>query len=249
MVSKFYQFKNKANDIIDIYVYGEIVGGSDKWDESEVTFNDFKNNLEGLKGNETVNMFINSIGGSVITTQGIVAMLQRAKAKGVMINAYIDGLGASCASFLPLVANNVYIYSSSLLMIHKPMSSVFGANSNELSKMIDTLDKIENDVIIPLYMSKAKEGVTEDYIKDLMAKETWLSSTEILDIFNVTLLTEEKELVACIKDKTILDNYKNVPSTLLSNIDNIDNKVDIEFEDKFDEELELAKAKLKLALL
>ncbi len=98
-MSKFYEFKNKTDKNIDIYVYGEIIGGSEKWDESDVTFNDFRDNLERLTGKETINMYINSVGGSVTTTQGIIAMLKRAKEKGVTINATIDGIGASCASF------------------------------------------------------------------------------------------------------------------------------------------------------
>jgi len=171
---KFYEFKNKANNNIDIYVYGEIVSGSDKWDDSDVTFKDFKDNLEGLTGNEIINMYINSPGGSVIATQGIVAMLQRAKSKGVTINATIDGLGASCASFLPLVADNIYTYKSSLMMVHHPMSSAFG-NVKDLQGQINILNKIEKDVMLTIYMSKVRDGVSEEHIKDLIDKESWLS--------------------------------------------------------------------------
>ncbi|AJA42860.1 Clp protease ClpP [Clostridium tetani] len=239
-MNKFYEFKNKAN-VIDIYVYGEIVSGSDKWDESDVTFNDFKDNLEGLTGNETINMYINSCGGSVIATQGILAMLQRAKDKGVTINATIDGLGASCASFLPLVANNVYAYNSSMLMIHKPFTFAMG-NADELQEQAEILNKIENSVMMPLYMSKVKEGITEDYIKDLVRKETWLNAKEMSNIFNIEILEDDKELVACVKDKSILNNYKNIPEQLKNKLTDKDKQ-------QTTDELELAKAKLKLELL
>lgn len=242
-MNKFYEFKNKANNTIDIYVYGEIVSGSDKWDESDVTFNDFKDNLEGLTGNETINMYINSCGGSVFATEGIIAMLQRAKAKGVTINAYIDGIGASCASFLPLIAHNVYAYNSSMLMIHKPFTFAMG-NADELTEQIEVLNKIENNVMMPLYMSKVKEGITEDYIKDLVKKETWLSAKEMSNIFNIEILEDDKELVACVKDKSILNNYKNIPQQLKNKLTN-----DKKQEQQTTDELELAKAKLKLELL
>ncbi|ACO85568.1 Clp protease [Clostridium botulinum] len=241
-MSKFYEFKNKTDNNIDIYVYGEIIGGSKKWDESDVTFNDFRDNLERLTGKETINMYINSCGGSVIATQGIIAMLQRAKDKGVTINATIDGLGASCSSFLPLIADNVYAYNSSMLMIHKPFTFAIG-NSDELKAQIEMLDKIENNVMMPIYMSKVKEGITEDYIKDLVAKETWLSAKEMSNIFNIEILEDNKELVACVRDKSILDNYKNIPQQLKNKLqkdnDNTQNT----------NELELAKARLKLELL
>ncbi|MBD5643194.1 Clp protease ClpP [Clostridium botulinum] len=241
-MSKFYEFKNKTDNNIDIYVYGEIIGGSEKWDESDVTFNDFRDNLERLTGEETINMYINSCGGSVIATQGIIAMLQRAKDKGATINATIDGLGASCSSFLPLIADNVYAYNSSMLMIHKPFTFAMG-NADELKAQIEVLDKIENNVMMPIYMSKAKEGITEDYIKDLVAKETWLSAKEMSNIFNIEILEDNKELVACVRDKSILDNYKNIPQQLKNKLqkdnDNVQNT----------DELELAKARLKLELL
>ncbi|ACA54243.1 prophage LambdaBa02, Clp protease family protein [Clostridium botulinum A3 str. Loch Maree] len=187
-------------------------------------------------------MYINSCGGSVIATQGIIAMLQRAKDKGVTINSTIDGLGASCSSFLPLIADNVYAYNSSMLMIHKPFTFAVG-NADELKAQIEVLDKIENNVMMPIYMSKAKEGITEDHIKDLVAKETWLSAKEMSNIFNIEILEDNKELVACVRDKSILDNYKNIPQQLKNKLqkdnDNSQNT----------DELELAKARLKLELL
>lgn len=243
-MSKFYEFKNSADNNIDIYVYGEIISGTYKWDESDVTFQDFKDKLEPLTGSETINLYINSIGGSVITTQGIIAMLKRAKDKGVKINATIDGLGASCASFLPLIADNVYAYKSSLLMVHHPFTLCYG-NVNDLQAQIDILNKIENDVMMPIYMSKAKEGVTEEKIKEKIDKESWLSATEMSELFNIIILEEDKELVACVKDKSILNTYKNIPEALKDKL----NKKVSDKDDSKEKELELLKLKLELELL
>ena len=80
--NKFYDIKNSDDNNVDIYVYGEIIGGTYKWDESDVTFEDFKDTLENIDSTKTVNLYINSCGGSVFTTQGIIAMLQRVKTKG-----------------------------------------------------------------------------------------------------------------------------------------------------------------------
>lgn len=242
-MNKFYEFKNKAEETLDIMVYGEIIsGGTDnKWDDTDVCFQDFKNALDNLGSTKTINMYINSVGGSVITTQGILAMLQRVKDKGITIDSYIDGLGASCASFLPMISDNIYAYNSSLLMIHKPMSGTWG-NANDMQKTIDILDKMEDSVMLPLYMSKAKDGVTEEQIKDLLSKETWLDAKEMSDLFNITILTESKDLVACINDKNILNTYKNVPQQLKNTLE----KPTVE---DSEEDIELLKAKLKLALI
>lgn len=239
--NKFYDIKNNV-DNINIYVYGEIIGGSEKWDESDVTFKDFKDTLENIDSSKTVNLYVNSCGGSVFTTQGIIAMLQRVKAKGVTINAYIDGIGASCASFLPMIADNIYCYSSSILMVHHPMSCCWG-NVNDFIEEITLLNKIEDSVMMPLYMGKAKEGITEEQIKDLIDKESWLSAKEMTDLFNITLLEDDKELVACVKDKSILKNYKNIPQQLEDKINDKD-----KLEDKQEKELETKQNKIEDAL-
>ena len=213
--NRFYNFIS-TNKKHELYVYGEIVGGSSKWDESDVVFDDFKNKLNEMEDNSTLDIYVNSPGGSVFTTQGIVAALRRAKDRGITINAYIDGLGASCASWLPFVADNLYVYPQSIMMIHKPMSIAFG-NSNQMKKEIEVLDKIENDVIVPLYMERAKDGVTEEFIKEKMAAETWFTANEINELFNVTMLSEEKNIVCC-ADKNVLNRYSNVPKELLNRL-------------------------------
>lgn len=210
-MKKFYNF-TKVGNTNNLYVYGAIVDGVDKWDETDVTFKDFQDTLSNIKKGETLNMYINSPGGSVFTTQTITSMLRRSKDAGVTINAYIDGLGASCGSWLPCVADNVYIYPQSVMMIHKPMGGVMG-NAIEMQQQIEILDKIENGVIIPLYMEKAKEGVTSEQLQNLMAKETWLTANEIIELFNFTLLDEDKQITCCV-DKNIFKNYCNVPTRI-----------------------------------
>lgn len=216
--NRFYNFIS-TNKKHELYVYGEIVGGSSKWEESDVVFDDFKNKLNEMEDNSTLDIYVNSPGGSVFTTQGIVAALRRAKDRGITVNAYIDGLGASCASWLPFVADNLYVYPQSIMMIHKPMSIAFG-NSDQIKKEIEVLDKIENDVIIPLYMERAKDGVTEEFIKEKMAAETWFTANEINELFNVTMLSEEKKLVCC-ADKNVLERYSNVPKELLNQMNEV----------------------------
>lgn len=223
---KFYEFKNQLDkNSLDIMLYGEIISGGydSKWDSTDITFQDFKDTLDqiGVDGNsiDTVNIYINSVGGSVFTTQGIVAMLQRVKDKGITINSYIDGIGASCSSFLPMISDNIYAYSSSLLMIHKPMNISMG-NANDFQEQINLLNKVEDSVMMPLYMSKAKEGVTEEQIKNMLSAETWLNAQEMSQIFNITILEESKDLVACVGNKDILKNYKNIPTNLKSKLVN-----------------------------
>lgn len=201
---KFYEFKNVAENEYSLYVYGEIV--DEKLWDNDVDISDFREALEGVPIGAKLNMYVNSVGGNVFATSGMVSMLQRAKQNGITIDAYIDGLSASCASWLVMVADNIYIYKNSVMMIHKPMVMSYG-NANDLQKDIEVLNKIEDGVIIPIYAEKARDSV--EVIKDMMTAETWLTADEIQEHFNVTLIDEEKKVENIKSD--LFNTYKNTP--------------------------------------
>ena len=245
--NRFYKFNNLADNQKELYVYGVIVDGADKWDESDVTFKDFKDTLESMSKGSTLNMYINSPGGDVFTTQSAIAMIRRAKDRGVKVVAYIDGLAASCGSWLPMIADEICIYPQSIMMIHKPLCFVYG-NADEMKKEIEVLDKIENDVIIPLYMEKAKEGVTEDQLREKMANETWLNADEIQEMFNVTLLEDERKIACCV-DKEVFKNYSNIPESLLKIVNEEDTKETEKEEDATSNEDSMKELEDKIANL
>lgn len=212
MKNKFYNFVTTKTSN-DLYLYGAIISG-EKWDETDVTFQDFKDKIDELTDNSVLNIYQNSPGGDCFACSSMVALLQRAKDRGITINAYIDGLSASCSSWISCMADNLYLYTQSILMLHKPMSCTWG-NADEMQKEIDILDKIQNDVMMPIYMKKVKEGITEDQIQELVNNETWLSATEIQEYFDCILL-EDKKQIACSVDKNLFNRYNNVPKELLN---------------------------------
>ena len=210
-VSRFYNFVN-SKDETDLYLYGEIVNGSSKWDESDVTFKDFTDTIDRMT-HTTLNIHVNSPGFAVFASNAIVTLLKSAKTKGVTINSYIDSLGASCASWIPLVADNVYIYRKSIMMVHKPMTCMMGANAKDLQKEIDLLNNIENNIMMPIYMNKVRDGITEEDIRNMVDEETWLECDKIMETFNVTLLEDEKDIECCV-DKDTMKDYKNIPDNI-----------------------------------
>lgn len=247
-MNKFYNFISNNNKS-ELYLYGAIV--SEKWSEDDVDFKDFKTAIDKITDNSTLEVYVNSPGGEVFVTQSIISLLKRAKAtKNITLNCYIDGLGASCASWLPMLADNLYIYNGSILMLHKPLSMVWG-NANEMRKEIELLDKIENSEMIPMYMSKAKETLTEDILKDMLSEETWLTSDEIENYFNVTRLEDDKKMVASV-DKELFDQYKNVPESLKNTLkdtkEEVDQKAIEVVEDLKEKELNNKKKLLELEL-
>lgn len=221
-MKNFFEFKNITSTEADLFIYGEIVQekSADWWtgeeSQTEIGLMDFKKSLDELGNIQKLNIYINSPGGDVFTASTMISMLERQKDKGTEINAYVDGLSASAASFLMFVADNIYLYKNSMVMVHKPMSWAVG-NANDMQKTIDALNKIEDSVMIPMYLSKAK--CDEVLIKELIDAETWLSSTEMQEYFDVTVLNEEKVAVASISSK-LFDKYKNVPDFIKNGLNN-----------------------------
>ena len=172
-------------------------------------FYDFKTTLDSLNDNSTLNMYVNSPGGSVFAASTMTSMLQRVKeTKNIKIKAYVDVLAASAASFLIMVADEINMYTNSMLMVHKPLSFAYG-NAKELQKEIDVLNAIEDNVMIPLYEKKAK--CNRETIKNLIDVESWLSAEEVDGLFDINLLNTHKECDACV-DENLFKRYKNVPN-------------------------------------
>lgn len=218
---KFYEFKNITSSDADLYVYGEIVQDDIDWwtgesDPTLVGLQTFKEELDNLGNIKNLNMYINSPGGDVFVASTMISMLNRFKQNGKTINAFVDGLSASAASFLMMVADEINLYKNSVVMVHKPMSFAYG-NANEMQKTIDALNKIEDSVMMPMYMGKAK--ASEKEIKELIDEETWLGTSDMNKYFNVTLLDEEKVAVASIKSN-LFKNYKNVPDFIKNSLEN-----------------------------
>jgi len=215
---KFYEIKNQTETSNDLYIYGDIVTEKRmEWDgkewrpsETDVDLKDFRELVEGMTGNQTLNIFLNSGGGSVFAASAMVSMLKRAQARGVKVVSYIDGLAASAASLFPMVSDESHIYANSMLMIHKPLASLLFAmmNANELNKLADELESIENGTLVPIYKSRTK--LTDQKLKNAIANETWFTAEEIMENFDgFTLHDEEKAAAACTSD--FFAKYKNTP--------------------------------------
>ena len=217
-------FKNISSTSADFYVYGDIVDEKmpDFWtgeiSSTEVDTNAMKNELDELqnKGIKEFNIYINSPGGSVFAASTMVSLLKRFKQNsGAKVHGFIDGLCASAATYLLMVADDINVYQNSIMMIHKPLTFSFG-NANDLQKDIDTLNTIENDMMIPMYMNKCK--VDEKKLKNLINEETWFSGNEndemfIGNYFDVNYLDEAKQVAAC-TSKNLFKNYKHIPKEL-----------------------------------
>ncbi|EEL33099.1 ATP-dependent Clp protease proteolytic subunit [Bacillus cereus Rock3-28] len=208
--------KASANgNTADVFIYGEITKYA--WEEyGEVSSITFKNELDELgNGIETINLYINSPGGSVFETMAIIAMLQRHPAKVI---SYIDGIGASCASVLPMISDKIIMYANSMLMVHNAWTYASG-NADQLRKAADDIERI-NKSMVQHYLTRAGDKLDEDILKQLLDAETWLSADEAMEYGLCDEIISANNAAACLDEKW-MHEYKNVPQQLVNTQANI----------------------------
>lgn len=135
-----------------------------------VNASDFVRDLESLDV-ETINLRVNSPGGSVFDGVAIMNALRRHPANVV---ATVDGLAASAASFIIQAADEVIMGPGTELMIHEASNICWG-NAGDMLEMAGNLDRISG-TIAGIYAERA--GGTVDEWRAAMKAETWYTADE-----------------------------------------------------------------------
>ncbi len=217
---KFWDIKNATSTSGDIYIYGDIC--SYKWDDTDTTANSFKEDLDALGDITSLNIYVNSPGGSVFQGQAIYSMLRRHKAK---INMYIDGVAASIASIIVMAGDSIFMPKNAMMMIHNPWTFTYG-NSMDLRKQADDLDKIRES-LIEAYLNKSGDNLSREKLIEIMDGETWLTAKECHEYGLCDELLEEKDISASTNIE-ILNKYKNTPKDLLEKLKTKKNNDDVD---------------------
>lgn len=136
----------QADDSVDLIIYGNI--GASWWDDESVTA---KSVLEGLKdfSGTTINVRINSYGGSVSDGVAIHNELRRHARKGATVNVSIDGAACSIASLIAMAGDSITMPSNTLMMLHAPWGGLYIEGnaklvrevSDEFASVLETFGK------------------------------------------------------------------------------------------------------------
>lgn len=187
-INKFWKFQNKVKNEGDepniervLFLNGTIA--EESWFDDDITPGIFKDELMKEKGDLTV--WINSPGGDVFAAAQIYNMLINYKDKVIV---KIDGIAASAASVIAMAGDEIYMSPVSMLMIHNPMTGVFG-DKNELKKAVSMLDEVKES-IINAYISKS--NLSREKISNLMDSETWMNANKALELGFCSGILERK---------------------------------------------------------
>jgi ATP-dependent Clp protease, protease subunit len=206
-----FEIKNQTDTTADLFIMGDIVSDEwGKWCDDDTCPSDIIDFLKNLDGVSMLNLHINSGGGSVFAGIAIYNMLKRHSAT---ITTYIDGIAASIASVIACAGDKIIIPKNATFMIHKPSNGYFFTmmNADQLRKDADTLDTCQKS-ILNTYMTKVKEGVTEEQINALINAETWLVGNDVSEYFDFEI-EESNQAVAC--SSAYFDKYENTPQDLV----------------------------------
>lgn len=192
---------NKTSDTsAEVFLYGDIGGWMDG-----VSAEDFGKDIAGLDV-ETIDVRLNSGGGSVFEGQAIYNALNRHPAK---ITMHIDGLAASIASVIAMAGDTINITEGSHIMIHKPWSLAMG-DSKSMRKEADVLDSLESG-IIDIYAARTNKS--RDQLEKWLSAETWFKGQDAVDAGFADAVIPAKRKQNAIRSN-ILMHYVNTPKEL-----------------------------------
>lgn len=186
-VGKYFSLvTDDKNEAADLYIFGDICSDDWKWYESDTSSLDIVHALESLTVS-AIRVHINSNGGDV--SQGL-AIYNTLKNSGKEVITIDDGFACSAASVIFMAGTKRQMNCASLLMIHN-VWTIGQGNSEDFRKLADDLDAI-NQASVEAYKSVAT--ISEEQIKDLMNKETWISPKEAVEYgFATEILNAETE--------------------------------------------------------
>lgn len=167
--NKKYFSMERTEQSATINIYGDITSWD--WFDGEISAATLSKQLEALGDVDQIDVYINSYGGEVAEGLAIYNALRRHKAK---VTTYCDGFACSIASVVFMAGDERVMNEASLLMIHNAWTWAAG-NAEELRKMAEDLDKI-TQASVEAY--KAHSSLSEEEIKELMDKETWILPEE-----------------------------------------------------------------------
>ena len=136
---------------------------------------------------ESVEVEINSPGGSVMEGQRIYNALRGMSARGVAITTTVNGRAASMGSVIMLAGDSRQITRGSRIMIHEA-SMVSWGDARTLRKNSELLEGISSE-IATLYSERT--GGDKDEIRQLMYAETWMDADKAKSLGFATVILKD----------------------------------------------------------
>ncbi len=167
-----HEFKTETNDDkTEITIYGPI---GDYWFTESTSASDVKKALKDNESKEII-LNLNSGGGDAFDGIAIYNQLKKHDAK-IIVN--IDGFAASAASVIAMAADELYMGTGTMMMIHEASTFAWGTKK-EMKATLNALEGLDSS-LADIYMTRFKGERSE--IETFIENETWFTVDEAVSI-------------------------------------------------------------------
>lgn len=183
---EFYTLASSDGISAELTLYGDIVEERpiDWWTGEPIEGNfivqsEFLNDLEAVKNCKSLTIRINSAGGDAAVSVLIHNRLRELAMNGMKLSCIVDGVAMSGGSLIMCACEDVQVYPSSIIMIHKCWSFLYGGyNADELREAAvrqDAIDKAQ----VGIYARKT--GMSETQLLHMMGNTTYMTGRDAVD--------------------------------------------------------------------
>lgn len=165
------------------------------------------------KGVKSLDLRINSPGGSVFEAQAIYARLQEWPGN---ITVHVDSLAASAASVIAMAGDKIKMAAGAQMMIHAPWTIAIG-NARDFRDTADLLDRVQRS-ITKAYT--ARTGLDEKKVGDLLnhlPDGTWMDAEQAVELGFADEVVEPVRVAASYDVGRWLDMY-NAPKKVVEEL-------------------------------
>lgn len=188
-----------------LYLYGPI-GPYDDW--GDISAKSVASALAQMPSNATLNIYVNSVGGSVFEGVAIYQQLRRFKGKKIV---QIDSLAASIASVIAMAGDEIHMGFNAQVMIHDPEGGAYGREA-DLRKYADLL-KSTKETLVDTYVARTKQS--RNTISAWMGDETWFRAEDAVKHgFADKVVNADTDSDVDDRSKIILAKYKHTPKEI-----------------------------------
>lgn len=196
-------------------------------------------------GKSRIQVWINSVGGSVVDGYSILGAMLKTKAK---VDTYNIGVAASTAGWLFQAGRNRDMSDYATWMGHNPYTAD-GSESAILTKFRESIIQI----------IAQRTGMSNDEVGVMLDKETYLNATECKDLgfcdsitptskVNVKRMQQKSSVLDKWKEAEIIVNSLNIKPTVKKPIMEFNNKIDASITNKLNLDADASPAMVSKAI-
>jgi HK97 family phage major capsid protein len=204
----WFTFRNLDEGTPTLDIFDEI-GGWGTWADEVIS------QLDAITASE-IKVRLFSPGGYVDEGIQIYNALRRHQAR---IIVEIDSQASSIASVIAMAGDEIRMADTAFMMIHDPWGGAMGT-AEDMRQTADVLDKLKASIVLAYSKRTGLDSVT---IEEMMAKETWMSAAEAVDLGFADIVDDIDAAPAAQASfsNKIVGAFKHVPKALSDSLKNI----------------------------